>query len=269
MKKHLWQYLRTMSDQLEMMPLAGSDLTIRGYHPWTPNLWIDFLNADPESADSMWPVYKVFARAMEDLRDGMDRAGVQYNHAIKSMQLLSKEGFLAKYESLGEDARQLYHGIKQAVIGNNLDLVFVDGNSIDLVKSLGKIILDQRDSLGDRFLIQMARREAVLFILGDVKIPSWIATVRIITDLVAASTDATDHTRIQLILRNADADNFWLSNIVSGLVSSYTAGKVGRLCAAPDCDQFFIPSPHRPDQKYHLKNCQNRTFMRKARSTQQ
>ncbi len=252
MKKHPWQFLRIINDRLEIIPLgAGANLTIECPHPWTPDLWIDFLNADPEKPRSLWPVYKEFARAMEDLRDGIDEAGIQYNDEISDMKLLSREGFLAKYGSLREDAKELHDGMKEAV----------DKSKTDMIIALGQ------DS--------KARKS----ILRGAKIPSWITTVRItnlmaaathtIDDTMAAATHTIDDTEIHLTLTEADADNFWLSNIVSGLVSSYTAGKVGRLCAAPDCDQFFIPSPHRPDQKYHSTRCQNRTFMRKARSAQQ
>ena len=185
------------------------------------------------------PVYKKFARAMEDLRDGIDESRIQCNDEISDMKLLSREGFFAKYGSLREDAKELHNGMKEAV----------DKSKTDMIIALGQ---DPK-----------ARKS----ILRGAKIPSWITTIEI-TNLMAVQVHTIDNTEIRLTLPKADEDNFWLSNIVSGLVSSYTAGKIGRRCAAPDCDQFFIPSPHKPDQKYHLKNCQNRTFMRQARSPQ-
>lgn len=244
MKKHLWQYLRTINDQLAILPLAaGMNLDIECPYPWTPDLWIDFLNADPEIPDSLWPVYKKFARAMEDLIDGMDEAGTQYNDEIRNMKLLSKEEFLVKYGDLREDAKAIHAGIKKAVSSGETETI--------------RGLTDQDSK----------EKQSILW---DTEIPPLVTKIRI-TNLMITETHTIDkyNTEIHLTLSGADDDSFWLSNIVSGLVLSYKAGKVGRRCAAPDCDIFFTPSPRRQDQAYHSSRCQNRVFMRKARSAQQ
>jgi len=242
MKKHLWQYLRIIESRLAFIPIdLGVTLHLEGANPWTPDLWIDFLNADPKKPLSVWPIYKKFARAMEDLRDGMDEAGIRNYLQIRDMKLLSRAEFLTNYESLRGDAEKLHHGIKQAVVGNKADMV----------KALGKIAAVDHE-------------EARRLILNGAEIPPWGTAVTVRN--LAAAIHSIDDVDISVGVSGAGRDNFWLSNILSGLFLSYTAGRVGRLCAAPDCDKFFIPSPHTPGQKYHSTRCQNRTFMRQARS---
>lgn len=221
MKKHLWQYLRMIEGRLEAIPIGeAATITLKCVDVMPPGLWIDFLNADPEAPRSLWPVYKKFSRAMQDLIEGMDKARIQYDDDVRDMRLLSRDDFVAEYDSVRECAKAVHGAMKE----------FVLGGKPDLLKNLAKI-----------------------------SCPGVTVTI---TDLMQTNSEVEIH----VTLFGASLDKFWLCCIGRSIFGSYMAGKVGRLCAAPDCDWFFIPSPRRPDQKYHLTRCQNRTFMRKARS---
>jgi hypothetical protein len=127
---------------------------------------------------------------------------------------------------------------------------------------------DEVRALGRREEAEKKNSDAKKLILGDAEIPLWFTTTRV-TNLMAVASSSIVSTEIKLYIPEADRDEFWLSAILGGMVSAYLIGTVGRRCAADGCNQFFIPSPRRPDQQYHSTKCQNRMFMRNARSGQQ
>ena len=112
-----------LEDVTEIRIGIGGTLDIgTRYFDLAPMLWLDFLNADPQSARSMWSVYKAYGRAMEDLKDSIDELG--YRHNMGDMEFLSRQDFLKRYPTeLRSDAEELHAAMAEATQQEKVDAI--------------------------------------------------------------------------------------------------------------------------------------------------
>lgn len=228
------EIFRTILGKIARFDLAdgssGLDFAvdIKGVYDLAPMVWLDFLNADPDDGLSMWPVYKRFARSMEDLRDWLASAGGRDMEALEKVKLHSRELFLKIYSIRKDDAKML-HGRMGDIINEDIS---------DLVKDI------MQDRLGED--------------LGKFVMPHLFFNIRIASD--------GDPFSLRFDIPQATHPNFWLSVMLSSLVFSVSEGTSVHRCAAPDCNQYFVPTLRGRGQLYHSQRCQNRHYMRKRRS---
>jgi len=221
---------------------------------YAPNLWLEFLNANPRDGESMWPVYVEFTSFMEALK-----AQHSLSRELIEMKLLSEEEFLETYPlELQEDAEKLHGGMKYVIDDNKVDIFNA------LVRPIPESDADEdevRFWLRDVESRQAERAEAERTLTRGASLPELFFTASF------ESTEEAGLYEIHLHTPSANHKSFWLSVIYEGMVTlSHRAGKIiTRRCAAPDCRKYFVPTPHSHGQKYHSKTCRSRHNMQKLR----
>lgn len=228
MRKYSWEQIQGIYRSLTKLelPAVGASVSVgKVYYDLVPRLWLDFLNGNPEDSDSMWVIYKEFARAMEDLRDWLVQEGHEYDHEMDDMNILSKGDFREKYPSeLQNDARKLHSKMRS----------IVDEEKADIELSMADYISSE-----------------------DIP-PSWFTVI--VTDLMASDAKGKPVYKTELRTPGVGLSSFWLSVILGSMVSSYKSGSPGRRCADPKCGKYFIPSSRSHGQLYHSGRCQNRHY---------
>ena len=226
-KKPLEQRQRYMTFIGDIGATIGAGATIEISHlPYrlAPTLWVDFLNAEPKKSNSMWLIYKQFARSIEDLKDWIEKEG--HSLDTNDMKLLTKAEFLEQYpEKLQEDAERFHLSM--------MEIIDKKKNDIEIEKSLS----------------------------NDIHMPSpfYKITATNQNNHVAELIDLPH----ELSFPDAEHPNFWLTIIQGGMLLNYREGTIAHRCAAPDCQKYFIPSSRSHGQKYHSPTCQNRHYMNK------
>ena len=225
---------------------AGGVLSVQGPYNFAPMLWLDFLNADPHNSQSMWTIYREFARSVEDLRDWMAKEGYPDVEDMKDMKLMSKEEFLERYPGeLQSDAEKLHTGMRETI----------DQDRADVIKALVR----SRDK------DELSRAKET--ITKGIHVPPLRLTIDVVNTGLSG-INAGESNQMQLHTPEADHPNFWLAVILGGMLSSCKDGKINvRRCAAPDCQKYFVPYPRGRAQKYHSSTCRNRHNTQKRRKS--
>ena len=210
----------------------GAVVTIGPFGILTPKLWVDFLNATPKNAHSMWPVYRGLMGYFQEFRNWVASQGFGCGPYASKIQPLSREGFLDKYPDMKKDTKALQDAMKEAL----------DKRKTNVIKK----ILKDWDS------------EAVKAIAKGAIIPPLPFTLRI--ERVGPGQDdlTLDIPKVE------PKERFWLSVAFGAMVQAWKDGTIpARRCA--NCDQFFIPYPRAPNQRFHSSSCKSTYHTRKRR----
>ena len=206
----------------------GAAVTVNPFGILTPKLWVDFLNADPESARSMYSVYKGLMGYFQEFRNWVASEGFDCGPHTRGMQPLSKEDFLDKYPDMEKDAKAIHSAM----------IKLLDNRRTDLIKA----ILTGEDSDEE---------------LEDVDIPLLPFTLRI--ERVGPGQDD-----LTLDIPQANHIGFWLSVAFGAMVLAWKGDEIpARRC--DNCRQFFVPYPRARNQRFHSSGCKSTYHTRKQR----
>lgn len=255
MRKHSWEFLQRVYDDVVGMDMGlGMNVDVQGVYDFAPMLWLDFLNADPQDSISMWYIYKEFVRSVEDVRDWVAQVGRQDAQALEDVKLFSREDFLKRYpEELKADAERLR---------SRMRAIMIDADKSGLIRDMLRY-RNKEDTEGVEIgagKMTQKRSEEGTTLTEGISMPRVFFEARFTNDGVG------DPYLLRLDIPEASHRNFWFSVILWGMVFSFGEGVSVCECAAPDCDQYFVPSPRGHGQAYHSQRCQNRHYMRRRRS---
>ena len=216
-----------------------------------PTIWLDFLNADTQDSESMWPVYREFTRFIQTLKEQHE-----CSMEITEMKLLSKDQFLERYPvELQGDAEKLHAGMKE----------IIDEDKAHLIGSMVRYIGEEPPRRTRKQKEERSRAEDILKRGADIPPVSFTMGLQPIDEYDEEYTYIAN-----LHTPSAGHRNFWLSIIMDGMVTlscNHERGEIMvRRCAAPDCRKYFVPTSRSHGQKYHSTTCRSRHNMQMRRS---
>ncbi len=243
MYKHSWEHLEKIYKDLIRMEIAvGSTYSVEGIIVFTPTLWIDFLNADPQRSHSMWLIYREFSGRMEELRDWLTREGHSPGRGLEYMELISREDFLTEqYAKMRTDTQTLHTGMTEVIDGKKLHIIK------ETLMATGRW---SAPSSGKETLTKGA------------DVPDLRSTITV------ESVELDESQTLRLDIPAAGHPGFWLSAILGVMLLSCKDGDIPvQRCLDPDCQKFFIPSSQGHEQKFHSQTCRSRFNSRKWRKS--
>lgn len=252
MRKLTKREQRLLARIINKMKLRSEELNAMLISLYAPDLWLDFLNADPRDSDSMWPVYMGYIRFIESLRDENS-----CSREIEEMMLLSKGEFLEHYPlELQEDAEKLHKGMKRVIDEGHVELISA------VTRFMPETLMDEEElEFSTRHLDDEEYSKALAVLTNGADIPDASFTASLVP------AESPDIYKMHLHTHSADHRNFWLFVILDGMLISSCRGHemAVRTCAAPDCGRYFVPASHAHGQKYHSTTCRSRHNMQKRR----
>ena len=241
------EMIEDILDQMHDRIQELSAIIIQGY---APTLWLDFLNADPQDPESMWPVYRGYVKFVQLLRTQND-----CSKDIKEAKLLTKAEFLERYPvELQADAEKLHRGMKEVIDEGKTHVI------ASIIRYIGEDApVPIKKPAGDPDQIREILTKGAY-------IPPESFTI----GLEWPDQDNQEYGYlVSLHTPGINQPNFWLSIIYTGMTTqSYNPEKdaiIVRRCEAPDCRKYFLPAPHGRGQRYHSKSCRSRHNMQKRR----
>jgi len=242
--------INILNRAIDKIEEGSNELTAMLVDKMGRTLWLDFLNAHPEDALSIWPVYRGFIEFMNAVKGTVTEQGFSCGKDIQDMELLSKSEFLERYPAeLQGDAEKLHSGMKRVI----------DEDMPEIISWLVRYI--DEDPLKMTKKRQRKKEWAKEVITGGALIPPAAFTMLpCLNEVDGGYTQGA-----QLYTPSCKHPNFWLSIIYEGILTlSYNPEKGGmqvQRCAAPDCRLYFVPAYRSHDHKYHSKSCQKRHYM--------
>lgn len=239
---------RQLDKALDKLERGINELSALILDFYAPTLWLDFLNANPRNARSMWPVYRGFIDFIKVLKEQHSCSG-----DLRGMKLLSKAEFLEQYPlELQKDAEGLHKGMKE---------VIDKGDPAPIRALITEMDEEKTIKLTERRLQKISEAEAA--IKNGADIPPLSFTIGI-----EWAEENGDYFKLaQLHTTAADHKNFWLAVIYEEMITkSYGDSEIiVRQCAAPDCRKYFLPESRSHNQRYHNKTCRSRHHMQEWR----
>lgn len=212
---------------------APQGLYITPFPVLAPPSWVGFLNAHPDSAVSMWPVYSHVTKYVQAFKDWILTAGYDCCPDLRKMKPLSRNDFRDRYAAMQKDAKALQDGMIGALDERRSDAI--------------KAILTARGP----------DTEAAKAISKGADIPAPPVELRILR------AGGGRH-GLCVHIPQADDPKFWLSVVFGAMLLSWEGDQSpARRC--DHCKKFFIPYKPAPGQRFDSPSCKSTYHTRERR----
>lgn len=246
---------RELANVIHNMEVQAHRLSALLVHLYAPTLWIDFMNADPEDAASMWPIYDGFQYFLNGLQ-----SGYRCSEEIAEWKIISETDFLTTYPMVRQmNAKKLHAGMRKCV-----DEALETGNADGLISLY--VGWEEKNPMKKPKQILELQDKTMKTITGGADVEFLFLT----TIMRMAEEDGKYHPQHQLHTPAAKSNHvFWLSVVLEGLFIYSCKDKtmVVKRCADSKCGKYFTPTPRGHNQLYDTKRCRNRHHAEKWRKS--
>lgn len=212
---------------------------------------VRFLNLKATNRRAMWRTYNHFSEVLYALEERLAQLQIHIEVGSAFVEPLARQAFLETYDhDFLDDVTKVQRGIA------------------GLITEKGEDLRETLTTIGGE-----SRAEAVDSVRGfrGTGWPRADRYARVDPSPLVVSRCYPSYSGKEITTVRYGAlsyPNFWLHLIIEAAVVGGKAGAEGgiRICAAPDCGDYYYPTPRGQQQRFHSGTCKSRYYARKRRA---